>query len=87
MADIAFLGTGAVQGVLFLDIGGAWYDAVQNFTLLDENDRLQDGVSSYGFGITMNFLGMALNIDWAKRWDLKDSLSGYDSSIWIGRRF
>ncbi|MFQ5526864.1 MAG: BamA/TamA family outer membrane protein [Thermoanaerobaculia bacterium] len=85
--NISFLGTGAVQGVLFLDVGGAWYDAVQSFKFVDDDDRLVDGVSSYGFGITMNFLGLALNIDWAKRWDLKDSLSGYDSSIWIGRRF
>ncbi len=85
--NVAFLGAGAVQGVLFLDVGGSWYDAVQSFTFLDSDDRLQDGVSSYGFGITMNFLGLALNIDWAKRWDLKDSLGNYDSSIWIGRRF
>lgn len=85
--NISFLGTGAVQGVLFLDVGGAWYDEVQSFTLLDDDDRLVDGVSSYGFGLTMNFLGLSLNIDWAKRWDFQDSLSGYDSSIWIGRRF
>ncbi|MBT8206693.1 MAG: PD40 domain-containing protein, partial [Acidimicrobiia bacterium] len=48
--NVAFLRSGAVQGVMFLDIGGAWYDSVQNFRFLDDDNRLQDGVSSYGFG-------------------------------------
>lgn len=78
---------GSVRGVFFVDIGGAWYDSVQSFKLLDDDNRLVDGVSSYGFGITMRLFGLDLNIDWAKQWDLKDSLGGYDSSIWIGRRF
>lgn len=85
--NVSFLRTGAVKGVLFLDIGGAWYDSVQNFKLLDDDNRLVDGVSSHGFGITMRLLGLDLNIDWAKQWDLKDSLGDYNSSVWIGRRF
>ncbi|MCP4204454.1 MAG: BamA/TamA family outer membrane protein [bacterium] len=78
---------GNVRGVFFLDIAGAWYDSVQSFKFLDEDDRLVDGVSSYGFGVTLRLFGLDFNIDWAKQWDFKDSEDGFDSSIWIGRRF
>jgi len=78
---------GSVRGRFFLDIGGAWYDSVQSFKFVDDDNRLVDGVSSYGFGVTMKLFGLDLNIDWAKQWDLKESFGGYDSSIWIGRRF
>ncbi len=78
---------GSVRGIFFLDIGGAWFDSVESFKLLDDDDRLVDGVSSYGFGITMRLFGLDFNIDWAKQWDLKDSVGSFESSLWIGRRF
>ena len=52
----------------------------------DEN-RLQDAVSTYGYGVTVRFLGLDLNWDVAKQWDFKDSLSGYRTAFWIGTRF
>ena len=51
--------------------------------------RLEDAVSSYGFGLTVIFLGMELNWDFAQKWDFKDSVGddGFSSSFWIGSRF
>ncbi len=77
-----------VRGVIFLDVGGAWFDDFQSFDFYDEdNDRLQDGIASYGYGLTIRLFGLDLNIDFAKRWDFDSSSSGFESSIWIGRRF
>jgi hypothetical protein len=78
-----------VRAVVFLDIGGAWYDEFQEFEFWDsDNDRLGDGLSSYGFGITARIFGLDWNFDYAKRWDFDQTLDdGFRSSLWIGRRF
>ncbi len=77
-----------VRGVLFLDIGGAWFDELQDFDVWDsDNNRLQDAVAAYGYGFTLRLGGLDLNFDFAKRTDLKDSSGGFESSFWIGRRF
>ncbi len=78
---------GGVRAILFLDIGGAWFDEFQTFRFADDEDRLVDAVSSYGYGFTVRFLGVDVNVDFAKRWDFKDSDDGFESSIWVGRRF
>jgi hypothetical protein len=79
---------GNVRGVVFVDIGGAWYNDFQDFDLWNsEENRLEDAVASYGYGVTMNWSGLSLNFDFAKRWDLDRTLSDYKSSFWIGRRF
>ena len=46
-------------------------------------------MSSYGFGLSVWFLGLELNWDFAQKWDLKDSVGddGFSSSFWIGSRF
>ncbi|HVS63036.1 MAG TPA: hypothetical protein VMT85_05960 [Thermoanaerobaculia bacterium] len=76
-----------VQGRFFLDIAGAWFDDVQSFQLWDSDEnRLQDGVSSYGFGVTVRFFGLDVNIDWAQTWDFDES-GETTSSFWIGQRF
>ncbi|HVS15490.1 MAG TPA: hypothetical protein VMV46_16320 [Thermoanaerobaculia bacterium] len=76
-----------IQGRFFLDVAGAWFGDVQSFTFFDSDEnRLQDGVSSYGFGITLRFLGLDVNIDWAQRWDFEES-GETRSSFWIGQRF
>ena len=73
---------------VFLDVAGAWFDDVQDFDLWNSDDsRLEDAVSSYGWGVTFNLLGLDVNIDFAKVWDLKTSESGFGSSFWIGSRF
>ena len=82
-----FLNFGGVRGILFVDIGGAWFND-GDFDFWDsENDRLQDGLASYGYGFTVNFLGVDMNFDFAKRTNFEESLSSYESSFWIGARF
>lgn len=76
-----------VRGVLFFDIGGAWYDKIQDFELYDEDEgRLQDAVAAYGWGVTLRFLGMDLNWDFARLWDFKEQ-GDFRTSFWIGTRF
>jgi hypothetical protein len=85
-----FLNFRGIRGRFFLDVGGAWFDAAgQNFDFWDSDEsRLKDAVSSYGWGLTLNFSGLQLNWDFAKRWDFKDSLDdGYETSFWIGTQF
>jgi outer membrane protein assembly factor BamA len=77
-----------IRGVLFLDIGGAWYSEVESFQFWngDEN-TLEDAVSSYGWGFTLRFLGLMLNWDFVRQWDFSETLTGWETSFWIGRRF
>jgi hypothetical protein len=78
-----------IRGNIFLDIGGGYYSSIQeDFDCWDSDEnRLNDCVSSYGFGISFRFLGMNLNFDFAQKWDFKDSIDGFESSFWFGRRF
>ncbi|MBP9145509.1 MAG: PD40 domain-containing protein [Thermoanaerobaculia bacterium] len=79
-----------VRGRVFLDVGGAWFDVYgQDFDFWNSEDgRLQDAVSSYGFGVTINLMGIDLNWDFAQLWDFKDSLDdSFGTQFWIGTRF
>ncbi len=83
-----FLAFQGIRGVLFLDVGAAWFRDVQDFKFLDDEDRLATGVSSYGFGLTAKIFGLDFNWDFSKRWDFKESLEdGFETSFWIGNRF
>ncbi len=79
-----------IRGRIFLDVGGAWLDfAGQEFEVWnsDEN-RLENALSSYGWGLTVRFAGLDLNWDFARQWDFKDgSEEGFRTSFWIGTRF
>ncbi len=68
---------------LFPDVGSSDFDCI------DDNDsgRLDGCIASFGYGITLRFLGFNLNFDFAKRWDLSDTLSDFESAFWIGTRF
>ena len=46
-----------------------------------------NGVAAYGWGVTVNLLGLDVNWDFAKQWDLKNQLSGFRTDFWIGTRF
>jgi WD40-like Beta Propeller Repeat/Collagenase len=84
---LAFQG---VRAVIFADIGGAWYGDLQDFDFYDsENDRFQDGIAVYGWGLTARFLGFDLNWDFAKRFrpSEEDEDSGFETVFWIGTRF
>jgi hypothetical protein len=81
---LAFQG---IRGRIFFDIGGAWFDEVQDFDAYDSDEsRLEDAVSAYGVGISFRFFGLSLNWDFAKTWDFEES-SDLKTSFWIGERF
>jgi hypothetical protein len=88
-----------IRGRIFVDIGGAWRSyAGETFKFWDsDNNHLfhddltsskRGGVSSYGWGVTVNFVGLDLNWDFSKQWDLKNSTAkGFRTDFWIGTRF
>jgi outer membrane protein assembly factor BamA len=81
---LAFRG---IRGVIFLDVGGAWFHTIDTFRFYNsDTKRLQNAIAAYGWGFTFNFLGLDLNWDFARRWDLKQS-SSFQTSFWIGTRF
>jgi len=90
-----------IQGRIFLDVGAVWYDDIGvirinpdgtvtikdfEFWNSDEN-RLEDGIATYGWGFTVRFLGLDLNWDFAKRWDFNNTLAGFQTTFYIGTRF
>ena len=82
-----FLTFQGIRGVLFVDVGSAWYTEDPFYDFYDEDEsRLQDGLAAYGIGFTVRFLGLDLNWDLARRWDFKDHLDTR-TSFWIGTRF
>jgi hypothetical protein len=75
---------------VFLDVGGAYFRDVQpDWQCWDSTDDvLDDCVSSYGFGISMDLFGLPFNWAFSRRWDFdQDLTSGFDTSFWIGPRF
>ncbi|HEX2253860.1 MAG TPA: BamA/TamA family outer membrane protein [Thermoanaerobaculia bacterium] len=82
------LGFQGIRGILFLDVGGAWYDDFEDFDVWDsEESALADAVASYGYGVSVRFGYFDLNFDFAKRTNFQDSAEGFESSFWIGTRF
>ncbi|MCJ7441722.1 MAG: hypothetical protein MUO25_09095 [Thermoanaerobaculaceae bacterium] len=79
-----------VRGRIFLDVGGAYFDAPtfhQDFTCY-KNGQLQDCVSSYGWGFSLYLLGLPVNWDFTKVWNFKNTLSrGAQTSFWVGFQF
>ena len=83
-----FLAFRGIRGVLFFDVGGAWYHNIESFRFYNgDTKRLQDAIAAYGWGFTASFLGLDLNWDFAKRYDFKQSQGGFVTSFWIGTRF
>ncbi|MGD8440653.1 MAG: hypothetical protein PVG53_08960 [Holophagae bacterium] len=94
--DFSFLPLGGgIRGRLFFDIGAAWYDVDgQRFNYLGEpgfdlveDGRLVDGVSSYGFGLTIFVFGIPMHWDWVQLWDFKDQLGDRQVEFWMGFQF
>jgi Tol biopolymer transport system component len=88
---IAFQG---VRGILFFDIGGAWFDTFQDLEFYSEGDPLDTtgtvsyGRMAYGAGVTVGFVGFSLNWDFAEEIDpLPGREEGFRTSFWIGTRF
>ncbi len=83
-----FLGFQGIRGVVFMDIGGAYFKDGPPFKFFNSDlHQLQDGVASYGYGVTVNLFGLDLNWDFAKQYDFKQTHGSYRSAFWIGTRF
>jgi hypothetical protein len=52
-----------------------------------DDDRLCDGVASYGVGFTVWLFGLPMHWDFVQRWDGKDAVGDTESQFWIGLRF
>lgn len=78
-----------IRGVVFLDVGGAYFEDQQpDWKFYDsDEERLVDGLSSYGFGLSATVFGLPVNWSFSKRWDFQETLSDFETSFWIGRRF
>jgi hypothetical protein len=87
------IGFQGIRGVLFFDVGTAWFSDFQDFDFYDsDNDQFQQGIASYGFGVTARLFGLSLNWDFAKLLRpnpvIEDALGdGFLTSFWIGTRF
>ncbi len=87
---------GGIRGRIFLDIGAAWYQNKNGDTFasngrpgytFQEDGVLVDGVSSYGFGLDINFFGLPFHFDWIKIWNFDENLTNWQTDFWIGMRF
>jgi Tol biopolymer transport system component len=74
-----------VRGALFFDIGAAHFE--DRPFAFRRDGRLADAKASVGLGISFNFLGLQLNWDFARRYDLQQLEKGYRTSFWIGQTF
>jgi len=78
---------GPVKGVFFFDTGGAWFKE-QNYSFFAKGEglKLQDGLASYGFGLSVNLFGYPLHFDWVYRTNFKEK-KYYGLNFWIGYEF
>ncbi|HUK13999.1 MAG TPA: BamA/TamA family outer membrane protein [Thermoanaerobaculaceae bacterium] len=87
---LPWLHLAGLRGRFFLDVGGAWFDVPgfkQQFRCIN-NGQLQDCVSSYGFGVSVDLFGLPAHWDFAKRWDFKHTQdTGFNTEFWIGYRY
>ncbi|HEX9941576.1 MAG TPA: hypothetical protein VGG03_06155 [Thermoanaerobaculia bacterium] len=84
---LAFQG---IRGVLFFDVGGAWFNDFETFDLYDsDTKRFNDGIASYGWGVTARLYGLDFNWDFAKLYKppLGIKEEGFRTEFWIGTRF
>jgi hypothetical protein len=79
---LAFQG---VRGRVFLDIGGAWLNG-QSFQFIQDG-ALKNGLASFGGGFSVYFLGLPWNVDFAKQWNFKQTLSGWKATFYVGNTF
>jgi Tol biopolymer transport system component len=76
-----------IRARAFFDIGGGSLKN-QNFQFWDSHEhQLIDGRASFGFGFELWFLGLPLHWDFARQTDLKQTLSGFQTSFYIGTSF
>jgi Tol biopolymer transport system component len=76
------LNFGGVRGRVFLDVGGAWLEG-EDFRWA-EGGRLKDGRAAWGAGFTAWFLGIPWNVDFARPFDGRSNLAGWQTTFYIG---
>lgn len=77
-----------IRGVIFVDLGAAYFPELSDFDFYDsDEERLEDVIASFGYGLTVRFLGLNLNWDFSQEFDLQDTSNGFRTSFWIGARF
>jgi len=74
------VGLGGVGGVLFFDMGGAWYDDVRVF----REGRLDDLTAGYGFGFRLGLGYFSLRYDISQQTDLRRRIGGTRNYFSIG---
>ena len=77
---------GPLRGVFFFDFGGLWFNG-EPFRVFEKDSlRLQNALSSFGYGIQFFFFGYPFHLEWVTRTDFKDKrYSGVN--FWIGFDF
>lgn len=90
-----------IRGKIFVDAGAAdltasgqpfrfWNGGNHSITLNGvtyQPHQLVDGLADYGFGVSTQIFGLGFHWDFARQWDLKNSLSGFRTSFYIGAEF
>ncbi len=77
---------GPLRGVFFFDVGGMWFNG-EGFRVFEKGSlRLQDALSSLGYGIEFFLFGYPMHVEWVWRTNFKDKeYSGVN--FWIGFDF
>ena len=77
-----------IRGRIFLDVGTGYFQDDPTYNFFDsDNDRLEDGLAAYGFGVTVRFYGLNMNWDISRQWDFESSAEQTRSDFYIGTRF
>lgn len=78
---------GPVRGIFFFDMGGVWFKGESfRFFKKGEGFRLEDPISSYGFGIQTFLFGLPMHFEWVYQTNF-DSKKYYGFNFWIGFDF
>jgi hypothetical protein len=44
-------------------------------------------VASFGIGLTFNFFGLPMNVNWSRLTDFTTTMPGWKTDFWIGYMF
>jgi hypothetical protein len=96
-------GLGNIRGKFFVDVGSAqltygsgslpykfWNSSNHDIVYQNVTYRpyqLINGLADYGFGVSLDLLGLDLHWDFAKQWDFRNTRSGLKTSFYIGTEF
>ena len=77
---------GPLRGIIFFDLGGAWFKG-EEFRMFEEgNFRLRDAIASYGYGLEFFLGGYPMHVEWIWRWDF-DQRQYMGVNFWVGFSF